>query len=75
MSRGDKVTVWRRRVGSRVMSRGLSTRIVHTFEWRWTRSAPNGAIVGASTESYRNRKECLANAMRCMKLCEVEIQK
>ncbi|MCW5935762.1 MAG: DUF1508 domain-containing protein [Fimbriimonadaceae bacterium] len=33
-------------------------------EWRWTRYAPNGQIVGASTEGYRNRADCVANARR-----------
>ncbi len=33
-------------------------------EWRWTRTAPNGKVVGASTESYVNKTNCLANARR-----------
>ena len=33
-------------------------------EWRWTRTAPNGKIVGAATEGYKNRVDCLANARR-----------
>lgn len=33
-------------------------------EWRWRRTAPNGNIVGASTEGYRNRQDCVANARR-----------
>lgn len=33
-------------------------------EWRWTRTAPNGRIVGAATEGYKNRTDCLANAQR-----------
>lgn len=32
--------------------------------WRWTRTAPNGRIVGASTEGYVNRADCVANAVR-----------
>ncbi len=32
--------------------------------WRWRRTASNGEIVGASTESYKNRAECVANAKR-----------
>lgn len=33
-------------------------------DWRWTRTAPNGRIVGASSEGYRNRADCVANARR-----------
>lgn len=33
-------------------------------DWRWTRFAPNGRIVGASTEGYRNRLDCVSNARR-----------
>lgn len=33
-------------------------------EWRWRRTAPNGEVVGASTEGYHNRLECLENAHR-----------
>jgi uncharacterized protein YegP (UPF0339 family) len=33
-------------------------------EWRWNRKAPNGKIVGASTEGYRNKADCEANAKR-----------
>jgi len=32
--------------------------------WRWQRVAANGRIVGASSESYRNRSDCVANARR-----------
>ena len=32
--------------------------------WRWRRTAKNGRIVGASTESYANRTDCEANARR-----------
>jgi uncharacterized protein YegP (UPF0339 family) len=32
--------------------------------WRWTRRARNNEIVGASTESYRNRSDCVENARR-----------
>ncbi len=34
------------------------------IEWRWTRTAPNGNKVGASTEGYKNRVDCVANARR-----------
>ena len=33
-------------------------------EWRWRRTAPNGEIVGASTEGYHNLEDCLENAGR-----------
>lgn len=33
-------------------------------EWRWRRTAPNGKIVGASTEGYKNRSDCMTNAKR-----------
>ncbi|MFD2586141.1 YegP family protein [Croceitalea marina] len=33
-------------------------------EWRWRRTAPNGDIVGASTEGYKNKSDCIANAKR-----------
>jgi len=33
-------------------------------EWRWRRTATNGRIVGASTEGYVNRQDCLDNAIR-----------
>lgn len=71
----DKVKVRRLKVGMIGKTNPAKLKLVKVYEWRWTRFAGNGAIVGASTEGYRNRKECLANAMRCMKLCEVEIEK
>lgn len=33
-------------------------------KWRWRRIAPNGRIVGASTEGYSNRQDCIDNARR-----------
>lgn len=33
-------------------------------EWRWERKSANGNIVGASTEGYKNREDCVANAKR-----------
>lgn len=33
-------------------------------EWRWQRIAQNGKIVGASSESYKNKADCIANARR-----------
>jgi uncharacterized protein YegP (UPF0339 family) len=32
--------------------------------WWWRRTAPNGRIVGGSTEGYRNKADCEANARR-----------
>ena len=31
-------------------------------EYRWHRKALNGEVVGASTEGYKNLKECIENA-------------
>jgi len=31
-------------------------------EWRWRRTAANGKIVGASTEGYENKSDCIENA-------------
>ena len=33
-------------------------------EWRRRRTASNGRIVGASTEGYVNKADCIANARR-----------
>ena len=33
-------------------------------EWRWRRTASNGRIVGASTEGYKNKQDCIDNAIR-----------
>ena len=33
-------------------------------DWRWRRTASNGKIVGASTEGYVNKSDCIANAQR-----------
>lgn len=32
--------------------------------WRWRRTATNGNIVGAATEGYANKSDCLKNAQR-----------
>lgn len=37
---------------------------VNAGEWRWTRSAPNGRSVGASSPGYANREDCVVNAPR-----------
>lgn len=33
-------------------------------EWRWRTLAPNNRIVGASTEGYKNKQDCIDNAKR-----------
>lgn len=33
-------------------------------KYRWRRTASNGRIVGASTEGYKNKVDCIANARR-----------
>ncbi len=47
----------------------------HLHDWRWTRHASNGRIVGASTEGYRSRAKCIANARRCMTECAVTFRR
>lgn len=32
--------------------------------WRWRRVAPNGKIVGASSQGYVNKNDCIENARR-----------
>ncbi|KQP52685.1 hypothetical protein ASG40_07590 [Methylobacterium sp. Leaf399] len=32
--------------------------------WRWRRTASNGRIVGASTETYASKANCIENARR-----------
>ena len=33
-------------------------------KWRWKRIAPNGEVVGASTQGYANKSYCKENARR-----------
>lgn len=33
-------------------------------QWRWRRTASNGRIVGASTQGYSNKSDCIDNAIR-----------
>ena len=33
-------------------------------EWRWKRVAPNGRVVGAASEGYKNHLDCVENAKR-----------
>lgn len=32
--------------------------------WRWRRTASNGSIVGASSQGYSNKSDCIDNARR-----------
>ncbi|MEQ8391734.1 MAG: DUF1508 domain-containing protein [Thalassospira sp.] len=32
--------------------------------WRWRRTAQNGNIVGAATQGYSKKSDCIANAKR-----------
>lgn len=43
---------------------GDTWEIYQSGGWRWQRTASNGRIVGASTEAYVNRSDCIANAQR-----------
>ncbi len=38
-------------------------RVSH-HKWRWRRIAVNGRIVGASTQGYAEKEECIENAKR-----------
>ena len=40
-------------------------------QWRWKRVAPNGEIVGASSEGYRGYSDCRKNMQRQHTPCEV----
>ena len=31
-------------------------------KWRWRRTAPNGRIIGASSQGYVNKSDCVENA-------------
>ena len=33
-------------------------------QWRWRRTARNGENVGASSEGYVNKADCISNAVR-----------
>ena len=33
-------------------------------KWRWKCTASNGRIVGASSQGYVNKSDCIANAKR-----------
>jgi len=32
--------------------------------WRWRRTASNGRIVGAASQGYSNKSDCIDNAQR-----------
>ncbi|WP_151991727.1 DUF1508 domain-containing protein [Sphingomonas aurantiaca] len=38
--------------------------IYQSSGWHWRRTATNGKIVGASTEGYVNKSDCISNAQR-----------
>lgn len=40
-------------------------------EWRWTRTATNGNIVGRSSEGYVNKSDCEDNANRQFIICSI----
>jgi uncharacterized protein YegP (UPF0339 family) len=33
-------------------------------EWRWEKTTSNGSVVGASSEGYKNKADCEADARR-----------
>ena len=35
-----------------------------TTGWRWRHIASNGKILGASTQGYSNKADCISNAQR-----------
>ena len=41
-------------------------------EWRWKRIAVNGQNVGASSEGYINKSDCLDNTKRQFIECEIK---
>ncbi|MGO4351388.1 DUF1508 domain-containing protein [Rhizobium sp. RAF36] len=45
-------------------SNGDTWEIYQSNGWRWRRTARNGDIVGASTEAYVNKSDCIDNARR-----------
>lgn len=38
--------------------------------WRWSKTARNGERIGASTEAYVNKSDCIANARRNGMTCD-----
>lgn len=76
MIRGDFVSFWKQSIGTRVMKTAArGSRLVTKWEWRWRRFSANGRIVGCSSEGYLNRKDCIANAKRCMSKCRMGFEK
>lgn len=42
-------------------------------EWRWVRKCTtNGKIVGASTEGYKNKSDCIDNVNRQFVECDIK---
>ncbi len=41
-------------------------------EWRWRCKASNGRIIGASSEGYQKRSDCIKNAERFSMNCTPE---
>jgi len=35
-------------------------------QWRWRLTAANHKVIGAATEAYHNRDDCVANAARVL---------
>jgi uncharacterized protein YegP (UPF0339 family) len=48
--------------GDVVMADAVELYKDHAGEWRWRRFAENGEEIGASTEGYKNRADCIENA-------------
>jgi uncharacterized protein YegP (UPF0339 family) len=49
---------------------GDTWEIYQSDGWRWKRTSRNGNTVGASTESYVNKSDCIANAKRNGMTCD-----
>ena len=47
-----------------IASNGDKWEVYQNHGWRWRRTARNGNIVGASTEGYVNKADCISNAKR-----------
>jgi uncharacterized protein YegP (UPF0339 family) len=56
---------WRAEMSSCIGKNGDRWEIYQAHDgWRWRRTAPNGNIVGMSSEAYANKSDCIANARR-----------
>lgn len=65
----DRVLILRRKVGT---VRRPNGRVENVYQYRWRRVAPNGQIVGASTESYSSRKRARGNFYRNLQPARIE---